>query len=39
MVMEKVGMTKEGHKRKILPLKSGWSDSFEYAILENDMRN
>ena len=37
-VMEKVGMTKEGRKRKILPLKSGWSDSFEYAILESDMR-
>ena len=38
-VMEKVGMTKEGRKRKILPLQSGWSDSFEYAILETDVRN
>lgn len=38
-VMEKVGMTKEGRKRKTLPLQSGWSDSFEYAILETDVRN
>ncbi|SIQ32972.1 GNAT family N-acetyltransferase [Maribacter ulvicola] len=38
-VMEKVGMTQEGRKRQILPLKSGWSDSFEYAILESDVRH
>ncbi|WP_282049370.1 GNAT family N-acetyltransferase [Maribacter aquivivus] len=38
-VMEKVGMLKEGRKRKILPLQSGWSDSFEYAIVEGDVRN
>ncbi|WP_299320808.1 GNAT family N-acetyltransferase [uncultured Maribacter sp.] len=38
-VMEKVGMKQEGRKRKILPLQSGWSDSFEYAILETDVRN
>lgn len=37
-VLEKVGMTKEGRKRKVLPLKSGWSDNFEYAILETDPR-
>ncbi|MEP2237394.1 MAG: GNAT family N-acetyltransferase [Maribacter sp.] len=37
-VMEKVGMTKEGRKRQILPLKSGWADSFEYAILKSDTR-
>ncbi len=35
-VLEKVGMTKEGHKRKVLPLKTGWSDNYEYAILEED---
>ena len=35
-VLEKVGMKKEGRKRKSLPLKSGWSDSFEYAILSTD---
>lgn len=38
-VMEKVGMIKEGRKRQILPLKAGWSDSFEYAILHNDKLN
>lgn len=35
-VMEKAGMTREGRKRKVLPLKSGWSDNFHYAILEED---
>jgi len=34
--LEKVGMTREGRKRKVLPLKDGWSDNFEYAILETD---
>ena len=38
-VLEKVGMTKEGRKRQVLPLKSGWSDNFEYAILQSDKRN
>tara|TARA_R110001592_G_scaffold36070_8_gene121902 strand:+ start:1433 stop:1975 length:543 start_codon:yes stop_codon:yes gene_type:complete len=37
-VLEKVGMTKEGRKRKVLPLKTGWSDNFEYAILDADPR-
>lgn len=37
-VLEKVGMIREGRGRKILPLASGWSDNFEYAILENDKR-
>lgn len=37
-VLEKVGMTREGRCRQILPLKSGWSDNFEYAILESDSR-
>ena len=37
-VLEKVGMQKEGRKRKILPLSSGWSDNFTYAILEDDPR-
>ncbi len=35
-VLEKVGMKLEGIKRKNLPLKSGWSDNFEYAILDSD---
>jgi ribosomal-protein-alanine N-acetyltransferase len=37
-VLEKVGMQREGHKRKVLPLKNGWSDNYEYAILETDAR-
>lgn len=35
-VLEKVGMTREGRKRKKLPLKSGWMDNYFYAILEED---
>jgi RimJ/RimL family protein N-acetyltransferase len=37
-VMEKAGMIKEGRCRKVLPLESGWSDTFEYAILNSDKR-
>lgn len=36
--LEKAGMQKEGRKRKVLPLKDGWSDSFEYAILSTDLK-
>lgn len=35
-LLEKVGMQKEGQKRKVLPLKNGWSDNFEFAILAED---
>ena len=35
-VLEKCGMKREGRGRQVLPLKSGWSDNFEYAILESD---
>ncbi len=35
-VLEKIGMVSEGRKRKSLPLKTGWTDSWEYAILEDD---
>ena len=35
-VLEKVGMTREGGKRKALPLKTGWADNFEYAILAEE---
>lgn len=38
-VLEKSGMIREGRLRQVLPLKSGWSDNFEYAILETDKRN
>jgi len=37
-VLEKVGMTREGRGRKVLPLKTGWSDNFEYSILDTDVR-
>ena len=37
-VLEKVGMLREAHTRKLLPLKSGWSDNYGYAILETDSR-
>jgi len=37
-VLEKAGMIREGRGREILPLKSGWSDNFEYSILETDDR-
>lgn len=35
-VLEKVGMFREGRKRKVLPLKHGWSDNFHYALLATD---
>ncbi|MEH6762324.1 GNAT family N-acetyltransferase [Maribacter arcticus] len=38
-VLEKSGMLREGRLRQILPLKSGWSDNFQYSILETDERN
>ena len=38
-VLEKVGMLREAHTRKLLPLKSGWSDNYGYAILSTDLRN
>jgi RimJ/RimL family protein N-acetyltransferase len=37
-VLEKVGMLREAHTRKLLPLKSGWSDNYGYAILSTDER-
>ena len=38
-VLEKSGMTREGLRRKVLPIRGGWVDNFEYAILEDDPRN
>ena len=35
-VLEKVGMIREAHTRQLLPLKSGWSDNYGYAILATD---
>jgi ribosomal-protein-alanine N-acetyltransferase len=37
-VLEKAGMIREGRGRQLLPLKTGWSDNFEYSILETDER-
>ncbi|MFT7351090.1 MAG: ribosomal-protein-alanine N-acetyltransferase [Flavobacterium sp.] len=37
-VLEKVGMQKEAHTRKLLPLNSCWSDNYGYAILSIDIR-
>lgn len=37
-VLEKSGMIREGRGRQVLPLKSGWSDNFDYSILETDAR-
>jgi len=35
-VLEKAGMLREGRGRQVLPLSTGWSDNFEYAILDTD---
>lgn len=35
-VLEKSGLLKEGHCRKILPIRGQWFDNDEYAILEED---
>ncbi|MGD2035218.1 MAG: GNAT family protein [Bacteroidales bacterium] len=38
-VLEKAGMTREGVRRKILPIRGEWKDNFHYAILEDDERD
>lgn len=38
-LLEKVGMQREGLKRKILPIRGEWKDNYHYAILEEDKRN
>lgn len=38
-VLEKVGMTREGLRRKILPIRGEWKDNYHYAIVENDKRD
>ena len=37
-VLEKVGMSNEGTKRKILPIRGRWVDNFFYSILENEFK-
>jgi ribosomal-protein-alanine N-acetyltransferase len=38
-VLEKLGMTREGLRRKILPIRGEWKDNFHYAIVEDDPRD
>jgi RimJ/RimL family protein N-acetyltransferase len=38
-VLEKAGMTREGLRRKILPIRGEWKDNFHYAIVEDDQRD
>jgi [ribosomal protein S5]-alanine N-acetyltransferase len=38
-VLEKVGMIREGMKRKKLPIRGAWKDNYFYAILEEDFKN
>ncbi len=35
-VLEKTGMTREGLRRKILPIRGEWKDNYHYAIVEDD---
>ena len=35
-VLEKIGMTKEGIYRKILPIRGEWIDSYIYSIIEDE---
>ena len=35
-VLEKSGMTREGLRRKILPIRGEWRDNYHYAIVEDD---
>ncbi|MEO5943597.1 MAG: GNAT family protein [Ferruginibacter sp.] len=36
-VLEKAGMTNEGRKREILPIRGKWVDNYFYSILENEI--
>jgi [ribosomal protein S5]-alanine N-acetyltransferase len=38
-VLEKIGMTREGLRRKILPVRGKWIDNYHYAIVEDDLRD
>ena len=37
-VLEKLGMTREGRRRKILPIRGEWKDNYHYAILEEEFK-
>ena len=38
-ILEKVGMKREGIRRKILPIRGEWKDNFHYAVVEDDEIN
>lgn len=38
-VLEKCGLTREGLRRKVLPIRGEWVDNYHYAILEDDPRD
>ncbi|BAX81814.1 GNAT family N-acetyltransferase [Labilibaculum antarcticum] len=38
-ILEKCGMTREGLRRKILPIRGEWIDNYHYAIVEDDPRH
>lgn len=38
-VLEKCGMTREGIRRKVLPIRGEWKDNYHYAIVEDDPRD
>lgn len=38
-VLQKVGMTREGRKRKVLPIRGNWVDNYLYAILDTDFKS
>jgi len=38
-VLEKAGMTREGVRRKVLPIRGQWKDNYHYAIVEDDPRD
>ena len=35
-VLEKIGMKREGLRRKILPIRGDWKDNYHYALLEEE---
>lgn len=37
-VLEKVGMRREGRKRKVLPIRGSWVDNYLYAMLDTDFQ-
>ncbi len=38
-VLEKAGMTNEGIRRKILPIRGEWKDNYHFAIIEDEFHN